>query len=97
MSPSNYDMPMSVMLFSLFLLLGSLASAQNGFSTWTTTPLNAPSFPLAVKNPYVNVWEPHANQGESFGDTWAVVGPSYTVSFSRYAMEEECPNVRRSL
>lgn len=84
---------MTIVLLSLLLLLGLFASAQNGLSTWTTTPLNAASFPLAVKTPYVNVWEPHANSVLSFSNTWAVVGPSYTVSFYIYDTEEGSPNI----
>lgn len=71
-------------LLSVFLLVFiSFVFAQNGPKTWTASPFNAPSFPLAVKTPYVNAWDPQGNGPAAVSTNWARVGSTFfTVSHS---------------
>lgn len=91
-----------LLLFSFLLLLEPFALSQNGPgpSTWTAAPFNAPSFPLAVKTPYVNAWDPQGSGPAPVSNSWARVGSTvFTVSISPpYDTEETSYNVcNRSL
>lgn len=74
-----------LLLFSFLLVLEPFALSQNGPgpSTWTAAPFNAPSFPLAVKTPYVNAWDPQGSGPAPVSNSWARVGSTvFTVSIS---------------
>lgn len=72
---------MNLLLFSFLLVFESFVFAQNGPTTWTATPFNAPSFPLAAKTPYVNAWDPQGNGPAPVSNSWARVGSLFfTVS-----------------
>ena len=66
-------------LFScLFLLiLLEAARAQIGSTEWTTYPFNAPSFPIAVKAPYMNAWEPQGNVTSPMSDSFPKIGSTF--------------------
>ncbi|EJC98578.1 uncharacterized protein FOMMEDRAFT_161396 [Fomitiporia mediterranea MF3/22] len=42
--------------FLLLILLTFRVRTQSGPSNWTASPFNAPSLPIAVRSPYLNVW-----------------------------------------
>lgn len=72
------------MLLLIFFLLAfeSFVFAQKGPVNWTATPFNAPSFPLAVKTPYVNAWDPQGNGPQPVSSSWPRIGAaSLAVSF----------------
>ena len=58
-------MPHCQLLFLQFLLVVSVALAQN----WTSDPFIPPAIPLAVKSPYLQTWLP---QGTSDNPLHAV-------------------------
>ena len=58
---------LSLSLFSTLNFLDGFVSAQQ---TWTATPFNTPSIPLAVRGPYVNVWAPQASGPAALNVAW---------------------------
>ncbi|KAJ4478253.1 hypothetical protein J3R30DRAFT_2880603 [Lentinula aciculospora] len=54
-------------IFSLSVLLLVVAPARCG--NWTSTPFNPPSFPLAVRSPYLSAWLPQGN-GSALNGAW---------------------------
>ncbi|KAI5120589.1 hypothetical protein M0805_002538 [Coniferiporia weirii] len=48
-------------VLALLSLSTAFVTAQNGPSSWTTTPFNPPALPLAVRSPYLNSWIPQGN------------------------------------
>ncbi|KAJ7507955.1 hypothetical protein B0H11DRAFT_1969465 [Mycena galericulata] len=58
---------MRVSTFAPFLL--HLATAAQAI-TWTATPFNPASIPLAVRTPYLNAWLPQG-AGNALNDAWA--------------------------
>ncbi|KAH8111919.1 DUF1793-domain-containing protein [Phellopilus nigrolimitatus] len=66
--------------FSLpFLLVAARVVAQNGPKTWAAAPFNPPSFPLAVKSPYVNVWAPQGNGPVELSQAWPRVWADLSI------------------
>ncbi|KAJ3740823.1 hypothetical protein DFH05DRAFT_1507212 [Lentinula detonsa] len=39
-------------------------------SDWTSTPFNPPSYPLAVRTPYLSAWFPSPGGGVALNDAW---------------------------
>ena len=65
-------------LLSLFLsIISGLVHAQTGPTGWSASPLNAPSFPLAVKTPYMNAWHPQGNQPAAISNFWPRIGSTF--------------------
>lgn len=54
----------------VILVLAFLPSSVVAQQTWTATPFNTPSIPLAVKGPYVNVWAPQASGPAPLNKAW---------------------------
>ncbi|KAJ3931095.1 MAG: hypothetical protein NXY57DRAFT_941060 [Lentinula lateritia] len=54
-------------IFFLFVPLLFVAPAR--CVDWTSTPFNPPSFPLAVRSPYLSAWLPQGN-GSALNDAW---------------------------
>ncbi|KAH8111930.1 DUF1793-domain-containing protein [Phellopilus nigrolimitatus] len=63
----------------LAFLLAARVVAQNGPKTWTAAPFNPPSFPLAVKSPYVNVWAPQGNGPAELSQAWPRVWADLSI------------------
>lgn len=78
---------MRFFLVSFLITFRVFVLAQNVSVSWTATPFNPPSFPLAVKNPYVNVWGPQGNESAPISNSWARIGSTaFTVSLCVLAM-----------
>ncbi|KAJ4001755.1 hypothetical protein F5050DRAFT_1560073 [Lentinula boryana] len=58
-----------MMLLVLFLFVPLLFVAPARCVDWTSTPFNPPSFPLAVRSPYLSAWLPQGN-GSALNDVW---------------------------
>ncbi|KAJ3976289.1 DUF1793-domain-containing protein [Lentinula raphanica] len=58
-----------MMFFLLFLFAPLLFVAPARCVDWTSTPFNPPSFPLAVRSPYLSTWLPQGN-GSALNDVW---------------------------
>ncbi|KAH8111927.1 DUF1793-domain-containing protein [Phellopilus nigrolimitatus] len=63
----------------LAFLLAARVVAQNGPKTWAAAPFNPPSFPLAVKSPYVNVWAPQGNGPAELSQAWPRVWADLSI------------------
>ncbi|KAJ7836329.1 hypothetical protein B0H14DRAFT_3460711 [Mycena olivaceomarginata] len=59
---------------SQFLCAAAFALQALAAPSWTSTPFNPPSIPLAVRSPYLNTWLPQG-QGVALNDAW----PSFWV------------------
>lgn len=57
-----------MMLLKLLSAATALASSVYGVS-WTATPFNPASVPLAVRAPYVSAWLPQGT-GAALNDVW---------------------------
>lgn len=44
--------------------------AQTGPTQWTANPFNPPSYPLAVRSPYLNSWIPQGNGPAALNTVW---------------------------
>jgi hypothetical protein len=82
-SPHTSKLPMgdlyslyTIIFFSLF----SLCTTQTR-PKWSTTPLNPPSLPLAVKSPYLNTWLAQGNNPPSTGADWPTLWTNDNVCF----------------
>jgi len=42
-----------------------------GAYAWSSTPFQPPSYPLAVRTPYLSTWLPQAQVGSALNDGWA--------------------------
>lgn len=82
----NHDRLMKLLLFSFLLVFESFVSAQDGPTTWTATPFNPPSFPLAVKTPYVNAWDPQGNEPAPVSNSWPRGGSPALSVMGWYSM-----------
>ncbi|KAF7340199.1 DUF1793-domain-containing protein [Mycena venus] len=51
------------------LLCAGFFALQAFAASWTSTPFNPPSIPLAVRTPYLNTWLPQG-QGVALNDAW---------------------------
>jgi hypothetical protein len=56
-------------LLDLIFLASVFILSARGAVTWTTTPFNPPSFPLAVRTPYLSAWLAQKN-GTALNDDW---------------------------
>ncbi|KAJ7356633.1 hypothetical protein DFH08DRAFT_770718 [Mycena albidolilacea] len=54
---------------SQFLCAAAFALQALAAPSWTSTPFNPPSIPLAVRSPYLNTWLPQG-QGVALNDAW---------------------------
>lgn len=80
---------MSFLWRSLFFLtiiyIGSVF-AQNNTIPWTVKPLNPASFPLAIRNPYLNTWfsqAPEPQEGVQISSTWPVFWSNIVSTLDR--------------
>ncbi|KAJ7260577.1 hypothetical protein C8J57DRAFT_1471634 [Mycena rebaudengoi] len=55
------------------IIFAALYALQASAVSWTTTPFNPPSIPLAVRSPYLSTWLPQGG-GSALNDGW----PSFT-------------------
>ncbi|KAJ7232842.1 hypothetical protein B0H12DRAFT_1239497 [Mycena haematopus] len=51
------------------ILCAGLLALQAAATSWTSTPFNPPSIPLAVRTPYLNTWLPQG-QGSALNTAW---------------------------
>ena len=59
------------------LIFSEAIRAQTGQREWSVSPLNAPSFPIAVKTPYMNAWEPQGNVTTAMSSLWPKIGSTF--------------------
>ncbi|KAK7064805.1 DUF1793-domain-containing protein [Favolaschia claudopus] len=68
-------------MLSQLLCAGLLALQASAAVSWTATPFNPPSVPLAVRSPYLNTWLPQG-QGQALNDAWPTM---WTGSITAWA------------
>ncbi|PPQ99075.1 hypothetical protein CVT24_003635 [Panaeolus cyanescens] len=54
-----------------------------GAVTWTATPFNPPSFPLAVRSPYLSAWLPQGS-GAALNDVWPTFWTGQIVGWAGF-------------
>ncbi|KAF5369606.1 hypothetical protein D9757_010466 [Collybiopsis confluens] len=64
----------------LFLTLSPLFSV----SAWTSTPFNPPSYPLAVRSPYLSAWLPSGGSGVALNSAWPQFWTGTTVGWAGF-------------
>lgn len=81
---------MHVCLFSfctVFFIVFALA--QDEYIPWMATPFNPPSFPLAVKTPYVNAWDPQGNESAPISSSYPKIGSTFFSVSSLLCLQSE--------
>ncbi len=66
------------------LLSASLFVLQAAAASWTSTPFNPPSIPLAVRSPYLNTWLPQG-QGVALNAAWPTLWAGQTTAWTGLA------------
>ncbi|KAF9067643.1 hypothetical protein BDP27DRAFT_1448939 [Rhodocollybia butyracea] len=56
---------------------------------WTATPFNPPSYPLAVRTPYLSAWLPSGGSGKALNDVWPQFWTGATVGWAGFANVDE--------
>ncbi|ESK94383.1 glutaminase, partial [Moniliophthora roreri MCA 2997] len=69
--------------FKLLLLLNCLYAVSQALS-WTTTPFNPPSIPLAVRTPYLSAWLPQGS-GAALNDVWPTFWTGSILGWAGFA------------
>ncbi|KAK7060516.1 hypothetical protein VNI00_001281 [Paramarasmius palmivorus] len=69
--------------FLKLLLLNSLIIVSQALS-WTTTPFNPPSIPLAVRTPYLSAWLPQGS-GAALNDVWPTFWTGSILGWAGFA------------
>ncbi|KAF8827268.1 hypothetical protein HHX47_DHR5000700 [Lentinula edodes] len=54
-------------------------------SDWTSTPFNAPSYPLAVRTPYLSAWFPSPEGGVALNQAWPEFWTGATLGWAGFA------------
>ncbi|KAF9057677.1 DUF1793-domain-containing protein [Panaeolus papilionaceus] len=79
--------PLATMWFKTGLLcavsLLQQATTVVGAVTWTATPFNPPSFPLAVRTPYLSAWLPQG-AGAALNDAWPTFWTGQIVGWAGF-------------
>jgi hypothetical protein len=65
------------------IIFAALYALQASAVSWTTTPFNPPSIPLAVRSPYLSTWLPQGG-GSALNDGW----PSFTFGAVRTSQSD---------
>ncbi|KAJ3759151.1 hypothetical protein EV360DRAFT_82372 [Lentinula raphanica] len=53
-------------------------------SDWTATPFNAPSYPLAVRTPYLSAWHPSPGGGVALNHAWPEFWTGATLGWAGF-------------
>ncbi|KAK7061847.1 DUF1793-domain-containing protein [Favolaschia claudopus] len=77
------------LLKTLSLLVCPLATLVSAIS-WTATPFNPSSIPLAVRTPYLSAWLPQG-QGAALNDAWATFWTGMIVGWAGFAKVDSVP------
>jgi hypothetical protein len=64
-------------------LTSLMASTAHAAVTWTATPFNPASVPLAVRTPYLSTWLPQG-AGASLAGTWPAFWTGSTLGWAGY-------------
>ena len=72
------------LFIAFFIFFVELDSAQQGPTSWRSSPFSPSSFPLAVRNPYLNTWLAQGNNPEAINGVQSTVFWSNIVSISGY-------------
>ncbi|KAJ7765010.1 hypothetical protein DFH07DRAFT_371236 [Mycena maculata] len=78
-------------LLNLSVLLFPLASVVQAL-TWTATPFNPASIPLAVRTPYLSAWLPQGT-GAALNDVWAEFWDGIIVGWAGFVKVDGVPYV----
>ncbi|KAF9451663.1 DUF1793-domain-containing protein [Macrolepiota fuliginosa MF-IS2] len=71
--------PTLAWLWPLLICVGSIHAAV----TWTATPFNPPSFPLAVRTPYLSAWLAQGS-GAALNDVWPTFWTGQIVGWAGF-------------
>ncbi|KIK64768.1 hypothetical protein GYMLUDRAFT_240730 [Collybiopsis luxurians FD-317 M1] len=69
----------NIVLFTL-----ATFSVYPAASAWTSTPFNPPSYPLAVRSPYLSTWLPSGGSGAALNSQWPQFWTGATVGWAGF-------------
>ena len=76
----------------LFVGVAILAEVAQTAVTWSATPFNPPSVPLAIRSPYLSAWLPQGN-GVALNDEWPQFWTGQILGWAGYVKVDGTPYV----